>query len=153
MTLTRAFPSTQMPPPRFPLGGVYNYLTGFISKQALLAALEGAIDRGRAEVLGMSPDSFWGPSSTKNRSLPLLYGFSTMWCRRPSDWNPNIRVTGYWFMDGVSGWCPPDDLVDFLQAGAPPVYIGFGSMNNRDPEQGGVGDKGSLGSWSAWHSP
>jgi UDP:flavonoid glycosyltransferase YjiC (YdhE family) len=26
-------------------------------------------------------------------------------------------------------------LLDFLQAGSPPVYIGFGSMSSRNPEE------------------
>ena len=30
---------------------------------------------------------------------------------------------------------PPAALLDFLQYGSPPVYIGFGSMSNRNPEQ------------------
>jgi hypothetical protein len=26
-------------------------------------------------------------------------------------------------------------LLDFLQAGSPPVYVGFGSMSSRNPEE------------------
>jgi UDP:flavonoid glycosyltransferase YjiC (YdhE family) len=53
---------------------------------------------------------------------------------KPSDWH-NTHVTGYWFLDAAPDWTPPSDLVDFLQAGSPPVYIGFGSMGNRNPEE------------------
>lgn len=42
-------------------------------------------------------------------------------------------TTGYWFLDRP-GWRPPDELVYFLEA-RPPVSIGFGSMNNVEPEE------------------
>jgi sterol 3beta-glucosyltransferase len=53
----------------------------------------------------------------------------------PPDWPAWLHVTGYWFLDAEPGWQPPAALVDFLQSGPPPVYIGFGSMAGRDPEQ------------------
>ena len=43
-------------------------------------------------------------------------------------------MAGYWLLDSLPDWRPPADLVDFLDSGPPPVYIGFGSMSNRDPE-------------------
>ena len=33
-----------------------------------------------------------------------------------------------------ASWSPPQRLVDFLTAGAPPIYVGFGSMIGRRPE-------------------
>jgi sterol 3beta-glucosyltransferase len=39
-----------------------------------------------------------------------------------------VRVTGYWWPARPTGWQPPGGLLDFLQAGAAPVFIGFGSM-------------------------
>lgn len=45
-----------------------------------------------------------------------------------------IQVTGYWFLDRPAGWQPTAELVDFIEAGPPPVYVGFGSMNNREAE-------------------
>ncbi|HZG69876.1 MAG TPA: glycosyltransferase, partial [Herpetosiphonaceae bacterium] len=39
----------------------------------------------------------------------------------------------YWFLDDSEAWTPPPDLLAFLAAGAPPVYVGFGSMAGRDP--------------------
>ena len=44
-------------------------------------------------------------------------------------------MTGYWFLDGEDAWTPPQDLVEFMDAGEPPVYIGFGSMAGRSPEE------------------
>ena len=53
---------------------------------------------------------------------------------KPSDWQ-NTFVTGYWFLDAAPDWAPSPALENFLQAGSPPVYIGFGSMGNRNPEE------------------
>ena len=32
-------------------------------------------------------------------------------------------------------WQPPGELIDFLDAGPPPVHIGFGSMSSRNPAE------------------
>src|SRR5690606_35862025 len=45
-----------------------------------------------------------------------------------------VHITGYLFLDEQAGWQPPPALEAFLDAGEPPVYIGFGSMAGRDPE-------------------
>jgi UDP:flavonoid glycosyltransferase YjiC (YdhE family) len=50
------------------------------------------------------------------------------------DWGEYIHVTGYWFLD-TPAYEPPRDLKAFLEAGSPPVYIGFGSMPSKAPEQ------------------
>lgn len=45
----------------------------------------------------------------------------------PADYPDTAHVTGYWFLDQAE-WQPPAHLAEFLHAGEPPVYIGFGSM-------------------------
>jgi UDP:flavonoid glycosyltransferase YjiC (YdhE family) len=40
-------------------------------------------------------------------------------------------VTGYWFLEEEPGWKPRPELEQFLSAGSPPLYIGFGSMGSR----------------------
>jgi sterol 3beta-glucosyltransferase len=54
---------------------------------------------------------------------------------KPPDWGDNLNITGYWFLDESASWQPPQQLADFLAAGPPPVYIGFGSMSDRKPEE------------------
>ena len=41
-------------------------------------------------------------------------------------------MTGFWSLPAPAHWTPPDALVRFLEAGPPPVYIGFGSVIARD---------------------
>lgn len=43
-----------------------------------------------------------------------------------SDWNDNVHVLGSLPWD-TAGWEPSDALLRFLSAGAPPLYLGFGS--------------------------
>ena len=62
------------------------------------------------------------------RPVPVLYGFSSHVVPVPEDYPAHAHVTGYWFLDEPETWHPPTELVDFLAAGEPPVYIGFGSM-------------------------
>ncbi len=53
----------------------------------------------------------------------------------PPDWGADKHVTGYWFLDDGEDWTPPPALIDFLEAGPAPIYIGFGSMSSRKPEE------------------
>lgn len=47
---------------------------------------------------------------------------------KPPDWGADDHITGYWFSEFDARWSPPTDLADFLAAGPPPVYVGFGCM-------------------------
>lgn len=64
---------------------------------------------------------------------PTLLGVSPSIMPPPRDWPQHIYTTGYWFLPELA-YEPPQTLRDFLAAGSPPVYIGFGSMSSRDPE-------------------
>jgi UDP:flavonoid glycosyltransferase YjiC (YdhE family) len=67
------------------------------------------------------------------RQMIALHAVSRHVLPFPADWPDNFHITGYWFLDEEPDWQPPAELVDFLAAGPPPVYIGFGSMTNSDP--------------------
>ncbi len=67
------------------------------------------------------------------RGLTVLHGVSRHVMPRPADWPNSFRVCGYWFLDDDRDWQPPAALVEFLEAGPPPVGIGFGSMTGREP--------------------
>lgn len=68
------------------------------------------------------------PATTPSGDWPICHGFSPAVLPRPGDWPASAVVTGYWWPATPQGWRPPDQLVDFLQAGPPPVFVGFGSM-------------------------
>ena len=67
--------------------------------------------------------------------VPHTYCWSPSLVRRPSDWPDYIDVSGFFFLDLAQNYQPPEDLVRFLQAGAPPIYIGFGSITGHDPRR------------------
>jgi UDP:flavonoid glycosyltransferase YjiC (YdhE family) len=68
--------------------------------------------------------------------VPFLYCFSEALVPKPNDWPSWVHVPGFWFLDQTGGreFEPPADLAEFLAAGEPPLYIGFGSITGiRDP--------------------
>jgi UDP:flavonoid glycosyltransferase YjiC (YdhE family) len=82
----------------------------------------------RRQVLDLPPLSFGDPFSAMHRKrIPLLEAYSPTVVPRPPSWGSWIHVTGFWFLDDSAGWAPSDELVDFLGAGPPPVFVGFGS--------------------------
>ena len=133
---TREHPSPLLPPPPWPLPGWANRLSHVGFDWGLFFILRGWINEWRASTLGLPPFSSTAPYKTLlQRRVPMLYGHSPTVVPRPKDWPALWHVTGYWFLDPPPDWRPSDDLIRFLDAGAPPVYIGFGSMPARDPRE------------------
>ncbi|MBI5670288.1 MAG: glycosyltransferase family 1 protein [Chloroflexi bacterium] len=131
-TPTSAFPN---PVFNLRLGGWFNRLT-YAMLPLLSAPYMGTVNAWRKEVLGLPPRSRLAGETTApdGRPMPTLYSYSAYVVPTPPDWPETAVATGYWFLDRRDDWQPPADLVRFLDAGAPPVYIGFGSMTGTQPE-------------------
>lgn len=72
----------------------------------------------------------------KHRPLPVIHAYSEAIAPRPADWPEEVTVSGSWDLPVASAaadWQPSQALRHFLDAGPPPVYIGFGSMADTDP--------------------
>ena len=135
-TPTRLYPSFLLPQIPIPLGGTLNRLTYQIARQAIWQGFRSADKLVREKELNLHRAPLFGPyDSRATRDNPILYGFSPSVIPHPPDWADNIHITGYWFLEPDENWIPPQPLVDFLQAGPPPVYIGFGSMSHSKPEE------------------
>ena len=65
----------------------------------------------------------------------ILCAWSPIILPPSADWSSNVYVTGYFFFDINAPYQPPVELQNFLDAGAPPVCVSFGSMVNRDAER------------------
>ena len=52
---------------------------------------------------------------------------------KPKDWGQHISISGFYFLKLAQNYTPAPDLKAFLEAGEPPVYIGFGSIVVDDP--------------------
>lgn len=115
--------------------GLANRLSHAVSKQVFWQPMRGAVNAARRDVLGLPPCRFWGSVGVVRRPGDvILYGYSPALLPRPTDVGAGHHVTGYWFLDHDGGWTPPPGLAEFLDAGPPPVAIGFGSMSSRDAE-------------------
>lgn len=108
----------------------YNLASHMLVELMVWSVLRREVNRARANVLGLPEVP---PLSTFARNLRdnlVLYGFSSTVLNPPADWPQGVQVTGYWFLDETgSDWQPDAALTAFLQRGAPPVYVGFGSMS------------------------
>ena len=119
--------------PSFPLSKTFiNRISGYIGQYFTHWIFKNAGNQFR-ERLGLSPMSYRDYFRAYNQDVPVIYGLSKHVITEPDDWKDNKFVTGYWFYDAPSDWRPSQELCDFLEAGEKPVYIGFGSMSNKNP--------------------
>jgi sterol 3beta-glucosyltransferase len=129
---TKAFPLMGLP--KLPLPG-YNLTTYYSGEQIAWQMFRSVINRWRKQTLELPPlplSGYLGKSAM--RHVPILNGFSGHVVPRPDDWNEHIHITGYWFPEDTD-WQPPNELAAFIEAGTPPVFIGFGSMPIKDPKR------------------
>jgi len=124
LTPSREFPSPFLPPAWIP--AQLNRVSLALTNQLLWRALRKALNRARAEVLGLPPRTeLW----TKH---PMLYGISPTLLPKPEDWPDNAALCGQWVPPLAAGFTPPAKLAQFLAAGPAPIYMGFGSMAGID---------------------
>ena len=134
LTPTRAFPSFVFGRGT-DRGPLLNRLVWSLTGQVVWQSTRQADSKLRRDLLGLHPLPFFGPYARQQREgIPVFYAYSPAVLPPPADWPTRMQVTGYWFLDPPPGWQPPADLLHFLQAGPPPVSIGFGSMPSRDAE-------------------
>ena len=130
---TAAFPAVVFPP--WQLGGWINKLSYVITGRLAQASLGGVVSAWRQESLGLAKRPVLAGELVRadGRPVPVLHCYSRHVLPEPADWPETAVVTGYWFLDRKDNWQPPAQLTDFLAAGPPPVYVGFGSIAGRDP--------------------
>jgi sterol 3beta-glucosyltransferase len=132
---TRAYPSFFLGPLQGSLGKGYNRLTHALTHRLLWSLMGAPLTNPLRKKLGLKPwSSFAGVMARARRlGVPTLYGYSAHVVPRPEDWDETQHITGYWFLDPPADWQPPPDLLRFLDAGPPPIYVGFGSMGDVMP--------------------
>ncbi|MBN2047451.1 MAG: glycosyltransferase family 1 protein [Anaerolineaceae bacterium] len=128
---TRAFPAPSWPIQR-DLGGWHNLLSGAAMLQVVWLWYRPFVNDFR-ERIGL-PAYRARDYHRSFRTVPMLGAYSPQVIPHPGDWPESLRITGYLFLDGQAGWQPSPELEAFLGAGDPPVYIGFGSMAGKNPE-------------------
>ena len=129
MTPTEEFPALIFDNlPNF--GKKYNLLTHKLFEQIMWQMSKSAIKQFWQKKFSSLPPNFANPFSIHKPEALTLVGCSNYLFSRPDDWEATVHNTGYWFLDEEDNWSPPTELQQFLQAGKPPVYIGFGSLGN-----------------------
>ncbi|NGO73145.1 glycosyltransferase family 1 protein [Streptomyces sp. SB3404] len=74
----------------------------------------------------------FGSRARERARWPVQHGFSPLVVRRPADWRPGLAVSGYWWPYDPPDARLPRRVRDFLEAGAPPVFVGLGSATVPD---------------------
>ena len=118
---TREFPSPLLPPAKLP--GWVNLLSYRAGQAFMVRSYAQATEAARDEIFRS------GAKKKITLDFPMLYGFSRHLVRRPRDWPDNHQICGYWALPPME-WQPPSELLDFLAAGPPPIYVGFGSVSS-----------------------
>lgn len=123
-------PTTAFPAPLLTanLGGTLNRLSYTLLNALTILPYRALVNQWRRESLNLPPGDGAPPALT-------LYPISPQVLPHPADWPANVHLTGYWFLNEGQNWQPPADLHAFLQAGPPPVYVGFGSMTSAHPDR------------------
>jgi sterol 3beta-glucosyltransferase len=130
LTPTRAFPSF-MVGRAIDRGPLLNQLVWHLPWEAVWQGLRWD-DRKLRRQVGLPLLPFRGALPGERHGMPILCAWSPAVLPPPADWPANREVTGYWFLDPPPGWQPSGELMRFLEAGPPPVSIGFGSMVSAD---------------------
>jgi sterol 3beta-glucosyltransferase len=134
---TRAFPFIGVPS-RLVLGPAFNKATYALAGWLVWESQRRRVTAWRTRVLGLPPARWRGPfgkPESDGAEPPTIYGYSPLVVDRPADWPSSVHVTGYWTLPLERDWRPPPALERFLDAGPPPVYIGFGSMTPHRAER------------------
>lgn len=126
---TSAFPAQILP--ALQLGGRINRLSHMGFTQLFWQANRLAYGYLRRKNRQLPPLSGWPFSATLPHPTPILYALSPQVISRPADWGPDVHLTGYWTLAPESGWSPPEVLVEFLEDGPAPVFVGFSSLITR----------------------
>ena len=121
-TPTAAFPSPMLP---FSSLGPLNRVSHSLAIHGAGLLFGRLIREWRSASLGLD--------GTRGQRQPAgtLYAYSPHVVPKPADWGEDVLVSGYWFL-GSDEWRPDAELSAFLDAGEPPVYVGFGSMPGID---------------------
>lgn len=128
--------SRQIEPMMWPGSPAWGWLRRWLHRAlfgVMWSVLRESHDAHRTAI-GLGPSRTTNPIREMVERGPVLHLFSPSVVPVPGDVGEHIHSTGYCFLDPAEGWTPPRELVSFLSAGPPPIYVGFGSMTGRDPD-------------------
>ena len=128
---SKAFPLLVLPGSYGPWLNLLTYKVLLFSRLLFLPT----VNRWREEMLGLDKALLFSSANTNYIRKPeqLCAVSPTVVPGYPADDSENIHTTGYWFLEEDRNWRPDMKLLNFLENGETPIYIGFGSMTASDP--------------------
>lgn len=122
--------------PKLPLGGAYNRFTYNLTRRMTVMGIGGYTNRWR-KAHGLRGQIRGTDFLLKQAGKPIsvIHPLSKHVLPVPQDWPSHYHMGGYWFLDTTDEFESSAELQTFLDAGDPPVYIGFGSMAGTKPEE------------------
>ncbi|KAI1261923.1 glycosyltransferase family 1 protein [Xylariaceae sp. FL1019] len=116
--------------------GYTNFMSYPLVEMMVWQGLGDLVNDFRIKTLDLEPvHTLWAPGSTYRLHIPFTYLWSPALVPKPEDWGSEIDISGFVFLDLADSFKPPQSLVDFIDAGEPPIYIGFGSIVVDDADQ------------------
>ncbi|RKL48257.1 Sterol 3-beta-glucosyltransferase UGT80A2 [Fusarium oxysporum] len=114
---------------------VANYLSFMMTELLTWQGLGDLINKFRTQTLHLDPVSpMWGYQLLSRLRVPYSYLWSESLLPKPFDWPSHLNITGFSFLPLAHSYTPPPDLVEFLETGPIPIYVGFGSIVVDDPQ-------------------
>jgi hypothetical protein len=119
---TREFSSWALPPMRLP---------GWMNRLSYGRSLPRVIRKTFGRRVDSTREQLFGRAATdKDKGEGLtLYGLSRHLIGQPEDWPQTHHICGHWALPS-EGWEAPESLLEYLSAGPPPIYVGFGTVSS-----------------------
>jgi len=115
--------------PRF--GKVFNKITHLIFEKMFWSLTKSSIKEFWKNNIKTKIDLSISPLRLQVQSgMPVINSYSECLFHKPKDWTANNHITGSWFVNDNKSWKPTVELVNFIENGKPPIFIGFGSMKD-----------------------
>ncbi len=133
---TKSYPHLLFPSSKRNRPSLSNLLGYWTVEQYGWGLFRNEINRVRKSLLGLPSNPLWGPyRQIRQLKTPVMFACSSTVVPKAEDWPDYVSNTGFWFLEGSDDWVPPRRLTEFLDAGPPPIYFGFGSMGGRKPQR------------------
>ena len=113
---------------------VENFFSYGIIDLLVSAGIGDLVDAFRTKTLGLAPLSLTdGAALLDDHEVPFTYLWPACLVPKPPDWGSHIELANFIQYEQAHAYDPPQALLDFLDAGEAPIYVGFGSVVAEDP--------------------
>nr|OQO32510.1 hypothetical protein B0A51_00919 [Rachicladosporium sp. CCFEE 5018] len=114
--------------------GAANIASYHLMEMVLAQGTRSPLNKLRRKTLDLEPIDITYTAGLLDRfQVPTTYLWSPCLVPKPSDWGDHITIAGACKPVPGLDYDPPPTLVKFLEAGPKPIYVGFGSIVDRDP--------------------